>query len=292
MIGKNDKATISSLLSEYLEPDSTKEVVNRDSITISALASKYLDEDNRMEHPISILASLKRKVMESDVEVEMNAHVASLDISPGTDTQQKMEMEQNEYKSHEDIINTVTKEFEALDPYKADMFASCINFVSEYQSEEETLDEETITSENTTFADAVSDLDDNADDGLNSLSNTQDMYALFGQSDNENSVNNMINASTIEGNIAIDPHIASGVAKMPDDIIELLDSDSEKEESVTVIDEETRSAKKDDSEVTMLLHPLDKLLQLDNSDFHQDDERLLKAMSLAIQNGAPANMVT
>ena len=61
LIGKNDKATISNLLSEYLEPDSTKEVVNRDSVTISALATKYLDEDNRMEHPISLLASLERK---------------------------------------------------------------------------------------------------------------------------------------------------------------------------------------------------------------------------------------
>ena len=113
--------------------------------------------------------------MESDEEVEMNAHVASLDIPPGTDTHQQMEMEQNEQKSHDNIINDVTKDFEALDPYKADMFTSCINFISEYQSEEETLEEETITSENTTFADAVSDLDDNINDGMIFLSNTQEM---------------------------------------------------------------------------------------------------------------------
>ena len=79
---------------------------------------------------------------------------------------------------------------------------------------------------------------------------------------------------------------------MPNDIIDLLDSDSEEEEEVTVIEKGISNAKKDDSEEAMILHPLDKLLQLNNNEFTQDDERLLKAMSLAIQNGAPANMVT
>ena len=228
-------------------------------------------------------------IMESEEGVEMNAHVASLDISPEHDTQHQMEMDQNDQKSHEELINTVTKDFEALDPYKTDMFTSCINFVSEYQSDEETLDDNTITSENTTFADAVSEIDDCIAEGVNSLSNTQELYALFGRSANETEVQD---ASTIEGGNALDPHIASGCAKMPDNIIDLLDSDSEEEEQVPDSNEGISSKKKDDSEEAMLLHPLDELLQLDNNEFHQDDERLLKAMSLAIQNGAPANMVT
>ena len=227
--------------------------------------------------------------MESEEGVEMNAHVASLDIYPENDTQQQMEMDQHDHKSHEEIINTVTKEFKALDPHKTDMFTSCIIFVSEYQSDEETLEDDTIKSENTTFADAVSDLDDCIAEGMNSLSNTQELYVIFGQSANKTAFHD---ESPIEGGNALDPHIASGIAKMPDNIIDLIDSDSEEEESVAVIDAGTSSAKKDDSEEAMLLHPLDKLLQLDNSKFHQDDERLLKAMSLAIQNGAPANMVT
>ena len=288
MVGKNDKATISSLLSEYLEPDSTKEVVNRDSITISALASKYLEDENRMEHPIGLLASLERKIMESDEEIELNAHVASLEISSGPDTQQQNEIDQHEQKLHEEIINNVTKEFDALDPYKADMFKSSINFVSEYQSEEETLEEETITSENTVFSDAVSEMDVHINDGMNSLSNTQEMYALFSQSDNKNSVHDEY---TIKEDNAIDPHVASGVARMPDDIIDLLDSDDEEEE-VTDIEKGISNARKNDSEEAMLLHPMDKLLQIKNNEFHHDDERLLKVMALAIQNGAPANMIT
>ena len=42
----------------------------------------------------------------------------------------------------------------------------------------------------------------------------------------------------------------------------------------------------------MLSHPLDELLKLPDDAFTEDDERLLKIMSLAIQNGAPPNLVS
>ena len=40
------------MLSEYLQPDSTKEVSNRDIVSINDLASKYLEIHNKTEHPI------------------------------------------------------------------------------------------------------------------------------------------------------------------------------------------------------------------------------------------------
>ena len=89
----------------------------------------------------------------------------------------------------------------------------------------------------------------------------------------------------------MDPHITSGVARMPDNVIDLLESDSEEEDK-----KEKRAvpsnATKDDNTDDILLHPLDDLLLINDEDFSPDDERLLKIMSLAIQNGAPSNLVT
>ena len=42
LVGKEDKATISSFITDYLQEDSRKEVSNRDSVSISSLATKYL----------------------------------------------------------------------------------------------------------------------------------------------------------------------------------------------------------------------------------------------------------
>ena len=39
-------------------------------------------------------------------------------------------------------------------------------------------------------------------------------------------------------------------------------------------------------------HPMNVLLKIEAKDYVDDDERLLKLMSLAIQNGAPSNLVT
>ena len=83
----------------------------------------------------------------------------------------------------------------------------------------------------------------------------------------------------------LDPFIASGVAQLPDNVIDLMDSDSEEEDKVDIVDI-PRNAKDNDAEMDMLLYPLDELLQMN------DDERLLKIMSLAMQNEVPSNLVT
>ena len=59
IMGKVDKAKISSFITEYLQEDSTKEVSNVDTIQINALATKYLEHPDTSEHPISLLASLE-----------------------------------------------------------------------------------------------------------------------------------------------------------------------------------------------------------------------------------------
>ena len=78
-VGKGDKATFSSLLMEYLQPDPIKEVSNRDLVSISALANKYLDDCDGKEHPISLLASLENKIEAADEDVDTNANIASVD---------------------------------------------------------------------------------------------------------------------------------------------------------------------------------------------------------------------
>ena len=62
---------------------------------------------------------------------------------------------------------------------------------------------------------------------------------------------------------------------MPDNVIDLLESDSEeedKEEKRTVPSNATKDVNTDD----ILLHPLDDLLLINDEDFFPDDERLLK----------------
>ena len=84
-------------------------------------------------------------------------------------------------------------------------------------------------------------------------------------------------------------HIASGVARLsPEDVIEIFESDSE--EDVTVTKTSIPPHAKDDKE-DQLTHPMEKLLKIKDEEFTEDDERLLKLMSLAIQNGAPPNLV-
>ena len=118
-IGKEDKATISNMLSEYLQPDSTKEVSNRDIVSISALASKYLETYNKNEHPISTLALLENEIIDSDDTVEMNANIAMFDVS---DDQNDTVGGDNNMTSHKNFINEVTNEFNHMDPYKAGTF--------------------------------------------------------------------------------------------------------------------------------------------------------------------------
>ena len=63
-------------------------------------------------------------------------------------------------------------------------------------------------------------------------------------------------------------------------------SDSEEE------DQHDQKRRPSSAKADMLSHPLDVLLEIDAKEYAEDDERLLKLMSLAIQNGAPSNLVT
>ena len=128
------------MLSEYLQPDSTKEVSNRDIVSISALASKYLETYNKNEHPISTLALLENEIIDSDDTVEMNANIAMFDVS---DDQNDTVGGDNNMTSHKNFINEVTNEFNDMDPYKAGIFQSSINYDLEFQEGEESLDDKT-----------------------------------------------------------------------------------------------------------------------------------------------------
>ena len=55
-----------------------------------------------------------------------------------------------------------------------------INIISEFQEDEESFEKDTTTSHETVFDDAVSDFDDSQGKGMDSLSNTEEMYILFG----------------------------------------------------------------------------------------------------------------
>ena len=165
LVGKDDKVTISSLLQEYLQPDSTKEVSNRDVIQINALANKYLDEHDKTEHPISLLASLEYKITPSEDVTEMNANIAAMDTSEEKHMNQgQISLEEdpiltqgtNEFLSHKDHINSITNDFNGLDPFHYDMFNPKINFVSDLKNNEESI----IESGDSIFDDAMSNFDE------------------------------------------------------------------------------------------------------------------------------------
>ena len=79
LVGKQDRATISSLVENYLQEDSTNEVSNKDTVSISAMATRYLEDYDANEHIISTLASLEHKIQEAMDEVELNAHIAAIE---------------------------------------------------------------------------------------------------------------------------------------------------------------------------------------------------------------------
>ena len=125
LVGKDEKVTSSRLLQEYLQPDSTKEVSNRDVIQSNAMATKYLDDHDKSEHPISLLASLEYKIIPSEDVTELNANIAAMMHM----NQSQIRLEEdpitqgtNEHLSHEAHINSVTKDFNGLDPFYYDMF--------------------------------------------------------------------------------------------------------------------------------------------------------------------------
>ena len=122
---------------------------------------------------------------------------------------------------------------------------------------------------------------------MNALSNTEEMYILFGgRSNNETSNNNLASPHEEDTDAYfLDPFVASGEAHLPDDIIELLSSDEEEDSKVQ--EKESSTAKEE-----KVYHHMDMLLKIDAKDYADDYERLLKLMSLAIQNGAPSNLVT
>ena len=252
------------MLSEYLHPDSTKEVSNRDIVSISALASKYLETYNKNEHPISTLALLENEIIDSDDTVEMNANIAMFDVS---DDQNDTVGGDNNMTSHKNFINEVTNEFNDMDPYKAGIFQSSINYVSEFQEGEESLEDKTTSSNGTMFDDAVSETNKEMVKGVNSLSNTEEMYILFGQAD-VSTINNFDIETKADMECCwLDPHIASGVARMPENVINLLDSDSEEEDRCGKSEVQV-NAKRDADDEDMRLHPLDELLSLKRMNYN------------------------
>ena len=144
-----------------------------------------------------------------------------------------------------------------MDPFRYDMFNPKINFVSDMQSDEESMDVSDEQSDDSTFADAMSTLEEvHGEESMNALSNTEEMYLLFGgKSNKETSISNL-EGQHEEKNDAyyLDPFVASGIAHMPDDIIELLSSDDEEDRQVQ--EKEPSNAK----EFMVNHHPIDVLL--------------------------------
>ena len=109
------------------------------------------------------------------------------------------------------------------------------------------------------FDDAVSEMNEEIVNGVNSLSNTEEMYILFGQADVSTINNFEIETQADKKCCWLDPHIASGVARMPENVINLLDSDSEEEDRCGKSEVQV-NAKRDADDEDMRLHPLDELL--------------------------------
>ena len=146
LLGKGDKATTSSLLDIYLQPDSTKEVSNRDKVSINALATKCVQEYNPSEHPISTLASLETNIIELEVPVELNANIATMQ-EPTMGEDQISDTGGKEI-THEELVQGGIKEFERMELVKTGMFRPSINFVSEFQiDEEESMENESMPEE-------------------------------------------------------------------------------------------------------------------------------------------------
>ena len=74
----------------------------------------------------------------------------------------------------------------------------------------------------------------------------------------------------------------------PEDVIEIFENDSD-EDATTTMNAIPPHAKDDKED--QLIHPMKQLLKIKDEDFTRDDERLLKLMSLAMQNGAPPNLI-
>ena len=90
---------------------------------------------------------------------------------------------------HEELIKEVTDKFDAMEPYKAGIFQPCIKFISEFQADEESLDEGTTVSEGDMNDDTLADMTNDLFCGVNSLSNTEELYRLFdATSDNTNNI--------------------------------------------------------------------------------------------------------
>ena len=295
-MGKEDKAKICNLITEYLQENSTKEVSDEDVVQINSLATKYLGHSDTSEHPISLLASLECQIPPLENGIELNANIATIDSVDKTldyertmvNTEEKFSKVANmstyEKKNHEDHINSVTEEFNRFEPVKYNMFQPTINFVSEFQSDEENISYSDNQSENTMYMDTVEDV--HQEENSNLLSNTEEMYILFcSEERQESSINNFdgIQANDKDEH-KLDPFIASGEAPNSDEIIDLVASDNEEE-----LDQKPYSSHARENEKS---HPLDVLLEIDANDYDENDERFLKLMSLAIQNGAPPNLVT
>ena len=71
--------------------------------------------------------------------------------------------------SHEQVVKSVINELGAIDLYKTDMFNPTVNIISEFQSDEESIE-------------------DDIGKGINSLSNTEEMYLLFSNNSDLNSL--------------------------------------------------------------------------------------------------------
>ena len=160
--------------------------------------------------------------------------------------------------------------------------------MSDLQSDEESIIESDDQTNDSIFDDAMSNFDEvQGEESMNAFSNTEELYLLFGDGNNKKKSISNLEGQHEDANEAyhLDPFVASGEAHMPDDIIDLVNSDEEE-------DRHEQDRVPSNAKAVTSSHPIDVLLEIDAKEYAEDDERLLKLMSLAIQNGAPSNLVT
>ena len=90
---------------------------------------------------------------------------------------------------------------------------------------------------------------------MNALSNTEELYLIFGDGNNkEKSISNLVGLQEDDNEAYhLDPFIASGEAHMPNDIIDLVNSDEEE-------DQHEKDRVPSNAEAAKPSHPMDVLL--------------------------------
>ena len=281
------RATINSLVKDYLEEGSTKEVSNKDFATLNSMATLYLETYDPSQHPVHTLADLENVIDTTTDLPQDQASIASFSAAnlcsaiapsttptvatisstmPLTATPSSLP---NSYTEREAIANdsnyaaqisamTNQDVLDRRDPFRFQMFNSEINYVSNLDIDEEDIDLPQVPNDEASAALATFD----------SPSQNHDFF--------------------------LDPALASNVARLPSSAS--LDSAScsdtlFSDDDSMISHGPVKTDRSSECNHSSLLS-IKELLSKDNSFFIDHGDSLMTVISSAIDYGAPPNLMS